>query len=253
MKIPHFRSINFPHLQSLVKRHCVGHRGNAQTSFGFASLDLKRSSESDLINRATIKSANVEERVLPSFIIMSDLVDYIDPSFDFHQAPQQCEEWRRMFAAKIMEQDPTLSRQTIERNYIEGLSVIVNSYWVRGEEVVSALDVGSTVRDHGGKRRVTKQKALYNSNLIGLMKEMGIGFEQVAILPHCDSFNGREPGQDFFCGASTAVRVNPSEDDTPPPGNGWVKWERWFLGGYQRKVNEDTNDCEGVTVTHLFH
>jgi hypothetical protein len=51
-------------------------------------------------------------------------------------------------AAKIMEQDPTLSHQMIERNYIEGLLVIVNSYWVRGEEVVSALDAGSTLRDH---------------------------------------------------------------------------------------------------------
>ena len=249
-KLPAYRHLDFSKIQQLVDSNKVGQRGNAQQSWGVASLNMRQANPGDLVNRPTIKTENITDGILPVFNTLSAIIDQMDPHYKFHCDRDDREERRKMFAEKLMEEDPYLSRKECCNNFIEGVSGISNVFWKRGSEVVSAMDIKRTLNDHGGKAVEKNKKKNYRNNFQQLLEKIGISLDDVAFLPHCDWFNAREPGHDFLCGVSRTVPISYGADTDmfDCPDDGFKLYRRDTFTGYNRKANEDAYEREDVAT-----
>jgi hypothetical protein len=135
-----FEQLDFKIPMSKVKANVVGDRWNSQYTWGVASMNLKKGNPQELVNRATHKSANVTDRMLPQFKFLTDILLELDPTHDFYCGPVVGNYRRKQHAQKLMEDDPTIPLDIVEKNVIESVSGILNVYSTneKGAQTVNA-------------------------------------------------------------------------------------------------------------------
>jgi hypothetical protein len=80
-----YRKCDFIIAMSRVNPSVVGQRWNSQFTWGVASLNIKRTDDPhDIVNRPTIKSANVTDGILPQFVLLSTLLLAVDTESEFY-------------------------------------------------------------------------------------------------------------------------------------------------------------------------
>jgi hypothetical protein len=85
MRYKAFGQLDFDVAMSRVNPSVVGQRWNSQFTWGVASLNIKRTDDiNDLVNRPTIKSANVTDGILPQFVVLSKLLLEVDTRKEFY-------------------------------------------------------------------------------------------------------------------------------------------------------------------------
>jgi hypothetical protein len=111
---------------SRVNPTIVGQRWNSQYTWGVSSMNIKWSNPNDIINRPTIKTANVTNGILPQFIVLSDLLLEVDKNNEFYCGLLEGNARRIHHAHCLMEQDPLIPPWDRKRNVIESMSGICN-------------------------------------------------------------------------------------------------------------------------------
>jgi hypothetical protein len=71
MELQSCSCLDFDIAMSRVNPTIVGQRWNSQYTWGVSSLNIKQNGLSDIVNRPTIKTANVTDGILPQFIALS--------------------------------------------------------------------------------------------------------------------------------------------------------------------------------------
>ena len=83
-KLKSYPLLDFDIAMRRVNKSIVGKRWNSQYTWGFSSMNIKRTDPGDLVNKPTIKSSNVTDGILPQFLALSELLLEIDKNNDFY-------------------------------------------------------------------------------------------------------------------------------------------------------------------------
>jgi hypothetical protein len=83
---------------------------------------------SDIVNRPTIKTANVTDGILPQFIALSDLLLEVDRDNEFYCSLSEGNARHIHLAQCLMDKDPLIPPHNWKRNIIESVSGICNVY-----------------------------------------------------------------------------------------------------------------------------
>ena len=127
-KLKSYSGLNFEIAMSRVNSSIVGQRWNSQYTWGVSSMNIKRSDPSDIVNRPTIKTANVTNGMLPQFIALSELLLEIDKSNQFYCGLSEGNARRVHHAERLMAEDPLIPKEERKRNVLESVSGICNVY-----------------------------------------------------------------------------------------------------------------------------
>jgi hypothetical protein len=235
-----FEQLDFKIPMSKVKANVVGDRWNSQYTWGVASMNLKKGNPQELVNRATHKSANVTDRMLPQFKFLTDILLELDPTHDFYCGPVVGNYRRKQHAQKLMEDDPTIPLDIVEKNVIESVSGILNVYSTneKGDMFSGVCGNGSPHLPQESKKKQKKMKEKFC-----LWK---IDMKWVVLFPHVDDFNARDEGQNFLGSVSITVASDTTHPDLPPS---YVTKHRQLMTFCQRKVHEDASIREKCAMT----
>jgi hypothetical protein len=83
-RLKSYRKLDFAIPVSKVNTAVVGSRWNSQYTWGVASMNLKKSSPRDLVNKVTLKVDNVMDCILPQFCFLTELLLEIDINNEFY-------------------------------------------------------------------------------------------------------------------------------------------------------------------------
>ena len=236
-KLKSYSRLNFEIAMSRVNSSIVGQRWNSQYTWGVSSMNIKQSDPSDIVNRPTIKTANVTDGMLPQFIVLSELLLEIDKDNEFYCGFSEGNARRVHHAERLMAEDPLIPKEERKRNVLESVSGICNVY-----AKVSPTDMfaGAHNSEFGADHQSSTMLAL-TKNAKDVMKarfmDWGIDLKWVTLFPHVDDFNGRERGQNFLGSVSRTV-----DDDSSRVGHtDYATKRRLTMTFCQCKVHEDTN------------
>jgi hypothetical protein len=228
-----YSRLDFDVAMSRVNPTIVGQRWNSQYTWAVSSLNIKQNDLSDIVNRPTIKTANVTDGILPQFIALSDLLLEVDRDNKFYCGLLEGNARRIRHAQCLMDEDPLIPPHDQKRNVIESVSGICNVYSrVSSTYMFTGAhnsELGADHRSTGTQGAATNAKDVMKARF----KEWRVHLKWVTLFPHIDDFNARERGQNFLCSVSRTV-----DDDSPHLGS--TTKRRLTITFCQRKVHEDT-------------
>ena len=119
-------------------------RWNSQYTWGVSSMNIKQINANDIVNRPTIKSANVTDGMLPQFAVLSELLLEVDKDNKFYCGLSKGNDRRVLHAQSLMKEDPTILNEIQKKNVIESVSGICNVYsWASAVRHYSSMGVGT--------------------------------------------------------------------------------------------------------------
>jgi hypothetical protein len=222
----------------------IGNRWNYPYTWGVASMNLKKSNPGDLVTRATLKSDNVTDRILPQFLLLSDILLEIDQGNEFYCGMVAGDERRKRHAKQLMEADPSIPKRSHDNNVIESITGICNVYTTNQK--------GGMFRGEPGCGKSTElQKDCSKETQEAMMNKFAkwkIDPKWIVLFPHVDDFNARDPGQNFLGSVSRTVTTDSSCPDSSRRA-GYATKQHQTMTFYQHKVHEDVVIRETCAIT----
>jgi hypothetical protein len=188
--LPSFNNLLFSLALSKVNERVVGSHWNSQCSWGYASLDIRQRNPEDLVTMPSFKKTNVEDKILPQFVVLSKLLLEVDSERRFYCGRVAGDSRRRTYAQPIMEEDPELTMRQREENVLECVSAISNLYMKdkKTKEMFAAAD-NAELTVHRCHSTVSTTCSTEDNKKIAMKTKFAawdIPSDYVIVFPHVD-------------------------------------------------------------------
>jgi hypothetical protein len=129
-KLSSYSNLDFNGVMSKVNDTTVGQRWNSQSTWPFASVNIRRTdpNDEDKITCPSIKKANVSDGILPQFAVLSKLLLEVDKDNQFYCGMVSGDKRRQECARLLMDDDPNISKFECDQNVLESVSGLSNTY-----------------------------------------------------------------------------------------------------------------------------